>query len=357
MSIVETTQPQRPVSLRAGTVDRIRADRPLHVAILAYGGMVMLLLHATGTSQAAAFASYVPVWSVAFFFVFPVLYAGWRVLAVVHRVDRRRRLAWRAVFPAGRIDAMAAGVPLLATLMVFQGAFTSFKAAMPIWRGGFVHDAIQADIDRFLHMGVDPWRWLFSLSDAYWLQRAVEISYSQIWFVFCFGFLFWVVVSPAAAGIRTRYLVAYVATWIVVGNLLALVFLSAGPAYFGLVTGDHARFAEQLAILSRSAGVAHSAVELQAYLWASHEGRVAGLGTGISAFPSMHVALATLNMLFLWERSRRWGMIAAGYLLVVLASSVYLAWHYAIDGYAAIALVAAIHFGLRAAMKPALKAS
>ena len=54
-----------------------------------------------------------------------------------------------------------------------------------------------------------------------------------------------------------------------------------------------------------------------------------------------------MNALFVIERSRLWGRIAFLYVAFVLASSVYLGWHYAIDGYVSIAVVAAGHFGLR----------
>ena len=57
-----------------------------------------------------------------------------------------------------------------------------------------------------------------------------------------------------------------------------------------------------------------------------------GIVGGISAFPSMHVSLVTLNALFLFEFSRRGGLALFAYVALVVASSVYLAWHYAIDG-------------------------
>ena len=112
------------------------------------------------------------------------------------------------------------------------------------------------------------------------------------------------------------------------------------------MTGDHTRFAELLAFLAQSPLDA-SVIVSQRYLWLIHENHLQGLGGGISAFPSVHVALVTMNALFVIERSRFWGILAFGYVAFVLASSVYLGWHYAIDGYASIVLVTAAHFGLR----------
>ncbi|TIX39662.1 MAG: hypothetical protein E5V40_15870 [Mesorhizobium sp.] len=94
-----------------------------------------------------------------------------------------------------------------------------------------------------------------------------------------------------------------------------------------------ARFGEQLAFLAHGAASRNSAVSYQQYLWTLHEARQTGFGSGISAFPSVHVGLAMLNALFLREFNRYLGALAFVYVAFVAASSVYLAWHYAIDGY------------------------
>jgi hypothetical protein len=135
--------------------------------------------------------------------------------------------------------------------------------------------------------------------------------------------------------------------WVVVGNVLAGPFMSAGPAFYAQVTGDTARFAEQMAFLARGRDWANSAASYQEYLWALYSHGLTGFGSGISAFPSVHVGLIMLNALFLWDFSRRLGLIAFAYVGFVVASSVYLAWHYAIDGYAAIAVVLVIHYALK----------
>ena len=50
-----------------------------------------------------------------------------------------------------------------------------------------------------------------------------------------------------------------------------------------------------------------------------------------------------MNAFFVMDRSRRLGMVALCYVGLVAASSVYLGWHYAIDGYVSIAVVAILH--------------
>ncbi|TIR56707.1 MAG: hypothetical protein E5X17_04160, partial [Mesorhizobium sp.] len=196
-----------------------------------------------------------------------------------------------------------------------------------------------ADIDAFLHLGADPWRWLYSVAESDLVRAIIEWNYNVFWFLLNFVGLFFVATSPMVASVRTRYLACFMAVWILVGNILAALFLSAGPAFYGAVTGDTARFGEQLAFLARGAGSSNSAAAYQQYLWSLYEAKQTGFATGISAFPSVHVGLAMLNALFVREYSRLLGAFALLYVAFVAVSSVYLAWHYAIDSYVAVIVV------------------
>lgn len=77
-------------------------------------------------------------------------------------------------------------------------------------------------------------------------------------------------------------------------------------------------------------------------LWQNYESSTVGLGSGISAMPSLHVALTTLSALLLSRLSRTAGVLAWAYLALILVGSVHLGWHYAIDGYASIIAVGLI---------------
>ena len=81
------------------------------------------------------------------------------------------------------------------------------------------------------------------------------------------------------------------------------------------------------------------------YLWTFYQERSVGVGSGISAFPSLHVAIAMLNALFVHELFGRLGrFLAWSYLAFTMFGSVYLGWHYAVDGYASIVLVIIIYW-------------
>lgn len=109
--------------------------------------------------------------------------------------------------------------------------------------------------------------------------------------------------------------------------------MSAGPVFYENVTGD-ARFAGLLAYLARNSGQEW----VQVFLWSAYSGAQPGVaGAGISAFPSLHVASATLCVL-LAANAHRWLLwIGMAYCAVILFGSVHLGWHYAVDGYFSIA--------------------
>jgi hypothetical protein len=330
---------------RAGAL--IRQDRAVYLLIAAHMAAAAAALIATGQSASFAYLPYLSIWPFVFFLYFPFVYLLIGTFQVIHRFDERRRLAFGMLFSPSRIGHLLGGLGLLAALMIFQGSFTSLKNAFPAWHGGFPFDAHQADLDRLLLFGHEPWRLLYAFSENGIARLLVEWNYDHGWFILCYAALFWIAVAPEASRIRTRYMLTYVAVWIVVGNLLAGLLLSAGPAFYGQVTGDHARFAAQLAFLDGSGDHDYSARTVQRYLWALFSSGRPGIGSGISAFPSVHVATAMLNALFIWEWNRRYGLVAFVYTGLIALSSVYLAWHYAIDSYVAIAVTIGLFFIIR----------
>ena len=75
------------------------------------------------------------------------------------------------------------------------------------------------------------------------------------------------------------------------------------------------------------------ALGAQEMLWGDYQVRDVMVGSGISAMPSMHVAIATLFALVCW-RVRRWlGIVMTIYAVIIMLGSVDLGWHYAVDGY------------------------
>jgi hypothetical protein len=87
------------------------------------------------------------------------------------------------------------------------------------------------------------------------------------------------------------------------------------------------------------------ALELQNTLWQGYLNGSTGLASGISAMPSMHVAMPALFAVSIWHRSRVVSMLFWLFTLGILVGSVHLGWHYALDGYASILLTFPIWWG------------
>ncbi|MCP4185015.1 MAG: hypothetical protein GY761_17170 [Hyphomicrobiales bacterium] len=323
-------------------LDALRSDTILYVLVGTYALLSITYFAAMGKMDDMAYGYYVKSFSINYLILCPMVAFLFGITRIVHRLDNRRSLAFRYMFSSRRLGRFFAGLILLGAIMVFLGTFTSIKMALP-GEQGFIHDRLLADIDRMLHFGVDPWRYVGQVVNAEFLPIVV-INYNIVWVMICFLPIFWVAVSPRADKFRLRYFICYIFTWVILGNVLAKLLISAGPAFYGLVTGDELRFAGQLALLAENDDSANSITRLHSYLWQAYSNGSTGLGTGISAFPSVHVGLLTLNALFVREYRRWMGWLAFIYVGVIQISSFYLGWHYAIDGYASIIIVCAIYW-------------
>lgn len=281
-------------------------------------------------------------------FFFPLILLVGGISGALRRGKHRRKYAVKSLFNSRNVANYLVGVSIIISLMVFLAMFTAVKNTFGDIQG-FNHDIWQADLDQLLFFGHDPWRILFTPIHSLPLQQIIEINYNLFWHVQIFAIVAYIAFSDYKTNGRVRYLVCSLLVWAIVGSLFAGLFVSAGPAYYGLVTGDELRFGEQVTALAEYD--ASTAIAYQAYLWKSYINNVPGFGTGISAFPSIHVSLVILNMLFAFEINKKLGCLAAFYALFVLYSSVYLAWHYAIDGLFGGIIVAIIYYGVRKAMR------
>lgn len=330
-------------SFGAGVWRRLCEDSWFYAVVIVYTALALIYLFEFGQLARTAHANYIEPSFVVFLCLMPATAIMFDLMRILHRFNSRRMLAFKRTFSSARIAALASGLMLMVGVTLFQGTFTSIKVSFANLQGGFPYDRYLADLDRFLHFGNAPWRYLYAFAEEPMVRTIVELNYNMFWHLICFGALFFVSTSPRANAVRAHYLTMFLFVWIVLGNVLAGLFLSAGPAFYGGATGDDARFAEMLAFLGQSDWV-NSAATFQGHLWGLYQQGRPGIGGGISAFPSVHVGLITMNACFLASYSRRLGILAFAYVGFVLASSVYLGWHYAVDGYVSIIVVTLAYY-------------
>ncbi|HEU0014758.1 MAG TPA: phosphatase PAP2 family protein [Longimicrobium sp.] len=252
----------------------------------------------------------------------------------------RSPATWEAM-EAGPVSVQRTVAAAAALLLygVFFEWFVAFKRSIPLVHA-FSLDRALADADRWLHGGHDPWALLQPLLGHPRLTEAVQVAYTAGWFGLIFVGTVLMAWHPDRR-LRARFFLATIGCWVVLGTVMAALLSSAGPCYYELVTGD-ARFRPMVEYLAGvDAGVGFSAAEVQRILWSDFATGDPG-GYGVSAMPSLHVAIAVLFALAGWRVHRALGAALWAYAALVLVGSVHLGWHYALDGYAAVAGAVAV---------------
>jgi len=224
----------------------------------------------------------------------------------------------------------------------------------------FYADAVFADLDKAMHGGVDPWVYTHQFSHILDVDF-VKLHYFAIWSVPALFFPFLLALFDRDPIRKRTYLQLFTFAWVGLGNIAAYASASVGPVYYDRLLGTD-RFAG-LTQSMKDIGFEDSLIgTLQQGLWDNYVDGAQTVGSGISAFPSVHVAVATLLMLYLFDRSKYLLPIGAAYLAIILVLSVHLGWHYAVDGYFSVAAVtlawaALWRFNTRSATRPAMSAT
>lgn len=234
-------------------------------------------------------------------------------------------------------------------LVPLMGVFVGFKGAIPQIQP-FAWDTEFMRLDRALHLGRDPWRLLQPVVGYPFATHVLDILY-YVWFPIKILVLVAVAWSPLRE-IRSQFLLTFFALWIVLGTMMATAFSSAGPCYYGAVTGLPDPYAALMAYLNGVDGTyALTALDIQAHLWNGYSSGQMHLIEGIAAMPSLHIALPVLYAIAGWKVDRRLGLGFALYALITLIGSVHLGWHYAVDGYVTLVAVPLVWWGCGAVLR------
>ena len=254
-------------------------------------------------------------------------------------------------FSAFRLTGVVVACGILSVLMT---TFLAYKKAIPLFHP-FSWDLAFMEADRAVHLGTHPWELLQPLFGS--LTATVIIDWIYLLWIRSIPLVIAWQVWNRDRELRAQFLLSYVITAILLGTVMAIWLSSAGPCYYAEVVGGPDPYAPLFAFLG-DVNSAHplAALRLQELLWQGYMGT--GEFFGISAMPSMHVALPVLYVLAGF-RTKRWlGWAFVVYLLAILIGSVHLGWHYAIDGYVSIVSVLAIWAIVGQAirrMRPSLK--
>ena len=223
-----------------------------------------------------------------------------------------------------------ASLPMLAIVIVFMPFFSKLKSMIPLFND-FGWDATFIAWDRTIFFGRDAWE-VFQPILGYPPVTAFLALLYHAWMLLIYVgtlvFLFYRSAAPA----RRQYLLGFFLIWTVIGGLMATIFASVGPCFMEPIKGD-AHFAAQMAYLeAANQQVPVMTLHVQDLLLEWYRAGERGLGSGITAMPSMHVAMAMLFWLAVRRVSQAAGTLFGAFFAIIWIASVHLAYHYAVDG-------------------------
>ena len=236
---------------------------------------------------------------------------------------------------------MAHGLPALFIVSVMGFIFSDVQTNILTLQPN-TWDVAFADWDKALHFGKQPWEWLQPVLGYAPITFLINLNYNS-WFFSMMILLIFFGFALKSSQLRTQFFLSYVSIWIISGNILAVIFASAGPCYYsrlGLSPDPYADLMVYLRHVNETIPV--WAVALQDALW---QGHLAGSEDSvISAMPSLHNGSALLFALAGFQISKFWGRILSAHAALIYVGSIHLAWHYAIDSYLAWAVTLIIWF-------------
>jgi len=305
-----------------------RRDAPFHLFVLGYAFVGMILALALGVPHKFQPLSYIELLAGSWMRVPALIVGGAAIWAL--KSPSPLVAWWGHLVRLLTSPRLLSALLLFASLSIFLGVFSSVKSMLPDLVP-FYGDPFVANLDRWLH-GQDVWRYTSAIVPPR-MTLVLEGLYLAGWGLMLTASILAVLAMPKLRAVRAQFLWSFLLVWPVLGNVVAVSVMTAGPVYYDLVACD-LRFAALLDYVLKNSLMQQ---EIQALLWTSHTHGQAGLGTGISAFPSLHVAVATLFVLLAWHVNRwaKWASIV--FAVTTLFTSVHLGWHYAIDGYFSIA--------------------
>lgn len=216
--------------------------------------------------------------------------------------------------------AIAAGTILVAIgASLFLPLKYAIPSELPFWL-----DPPLAAAERTIFR-LDPWLILDRLFGR--ATRPLDLIYG-LWMPVQLLAMFLVMLTRPSPT-KSRALIAYSLAWFLLGTVAALLLSSTGPLFYDREFGGDTFKGLNQTLQKRGALIA---LNESNRMWQSRISSNPDLVAGISAMPSLHVAISLWMFLTVRAIVPRAAIAAFIYVVVVWVGSVQLGWHYASDG-------------------------
>ena len=271
--------------------------------------------------------------------VLPLAWAGFLAIEITRRQVDRPFVAVRRMLHRHR-HWLGRGLLFMLIVLFLARAFTSYKTAIPLHMP-FYADPWLANIDMMI-FGVDPWRLTHAVIGP--TGTVIIDRVYALWFVIMMLYFGWFCFTRDQT-LQLRGLLTFILAWTLLGNGVAVLLSSVGPCFYEAFYQD-ARFAPLMTQL-KAIDANDTLLALKSMNFLVGSVGKERFGAGISAMPSLHVAIAFLCFLVAWEYGRHWWakLLGAAFFGFILVGSVHLGWHYAVDGLVSIAVTGLIWWG------------
>lgn len=168
---------------------------------------------------------------------------------------------------------------------------------------------------------------------VFYFIRALDAFYMPS-FAMQWMLLFYIIFNDPVWQRKNTFVACFLLIWII-GTMLGGICQSGGPFFFG-VASRNLLLMDKLDQINQAHAL--TSVFTQGVLWNNYFNDSLTVGHGISAFPSLHVAMSLFVFLYAYER-RCCQWLALGSLVLTWLASALLGWHYWVDGIGAVLIV------------------
>nr|WP_298926892.1 phosphatase PAP2 family protein [uncultured Erythrobacter sp.] len=228
------------------------------------------------------------------------------------------------------LNVIFCGLPMMAIAIIALPFFSKMKSAIPLFND-YTWDQTFIEWDQAIFFGYDAWQVMQPVLGFPIVTAFLAFLY-HIWFLLLYPGVMFFAFYKLDSKLRRQFFMTYMLSWSLIGGAMATWLASVGPVFLDPMLGNGHFNAQMDYLNAANEQIPIMTLRVQGLLLEWHGASSSGLGSGITAMPSMHCAIAFIYWLAVRHIHKGWGMFFGAFFIITWISSVHLAYHYAVDG-------------------------